>query len=179
MHSEYDLHSGRPLFPEVASPIVRTTSSRGRKLRSRDPFVSSREVVHVVQHPMGDILEPKRVLGQVEENSLRKQTTYERRDKRSNRESDEEKKRKKRGKKKRKSGSEVKWVSGESQEHCYRMSLSPLAEDRGNWIEEIEHPFATLTSPMCFRKRAWIYRRLESLLGRVSLGYTLFEIRPL
>lgn len=89
------------------------------------------------------------------------------------------KKRKKRGKKKRKSGSEVKWVSGESQEHCYRMSLSPLAEDRGNWIEEIEHPFATLTSPMCFRKRAWIYRRLESLLGRVSLGYTLFEIRPL
>lgn len=101
MHSEYDLHSGRPLFPEVASPIVRTTSSRGRKLRSRDPFVSSREVVHVVQHPMGDILEPKRVLGQVEENSLRNQTTYERRDKRSNRESDEEKKKERKEEKRR------------------------------------------------------------------------------
>lgn len=179
MHSEYDLHSGRPLFPEVASPIVRTTSSRGRKLRSRDPFVSSREVVHVVQHPMGDILEPNEYWVKLKKIRLetRPHTSEETRDRTG--EAMKKKKEGKEEKKKRKSGSEVKWVSGESQEHCYRMSLSPLAEDRGNWIEEIEHPFATLTSPMCSRKRARIYRRLESLLGRVSLGYTLFEIRPL
>lgn len=46
------------------------------------------------------------------------------------------------------------------------MSPSALAEDRGNWIEEIEHPFATLTSPMCVPGSScnppWIYTPLFS-----------------
>ena len=53
---------------------------------------------------------------------------------------------------------------GESREHCYRMSLLTLVEDRGNWIEEIEHPFATLTSPMCAPgSERWISIDVSSL----------------
>ena len=72
MHSEYDLHGGRPLFPEVASPFVRTTSRRMRareRERERERESPGRVTLpchrerererEVVQHPMGDIPEPE------------------------------------------------------------------------------------------------------------------------